>query len=67
MKSDQFSCHESNFNQIAASNKLNEGTYVYLCLIHVAIWQKPTKFCKATILQINKFKKNKLIFCFFDN
>ena len=59
MKSDQFSFHENNFNQIAASNnKLNEGTYVYLCLIHVALWQKPTKFCKATILQIrNKFKK----------
>ena len=34
-----------------------EGTYVYLWLIHVDIWQKPTKFCKAIILQlkINKY------------
>ena len=37
-----------------------EGTYIYLGLIHVDIWQKPTQYCKAIILQlkINKiFKK----------
>ena len=28
-----------------------EGTYVYLCLIHVAVWQKATQYCKAIILQ----------------
>ena len=28
-----------------------EGTHVYLWLIHVDVWQKPTKFCKAIILQ----------------
>ena len=22
-----------------------EGTYVYLCLIHVDVWQKPTQYC----------------------
>ena len=33
-----------------------EGTYVYLWLIHVDIWQKTTKFCKSIILQL----KNKL-------
>ena len=34
-----------------------EGTYVYLWLIHVDAWQKPTQHCKAIILQfkINKF------------
>ena len=34
-----------------------EGTYVYLWLIHVDVWQKPTQNCKAIILQlkINKF------------
>ena len=34
-----------------------EGTHVYLWLIDVDIWQKPTKFCKAIILQlkINKY------------
>ena len=31
-----------------------EGTYVYLWLIHVDIWQKTTKFCKAIILQLKK-------------
>ena len=37
-----------------------EGTYVYLWPIHVGIWQKPTQYCKAIILQlrINKLKKN---------
>ena len=36
-----------------------EGTYVYLWLIHVAIWKKLTQYCKAIILQlkINKLKK----------
>ena len=29
-----------------------EGTYVYLWLIHVDIWHKPTNFCKAIILQL---------------
>ena len=36
-----------------------EVTYVYLWLIHVDIWQKPTQYCKASILQlkINKLRK----------
>ena len=36
-----------------------KGTYVYLWLIHVAVWQKPTQNCKVVILQlkINKFFK----------
>ena len=29
-----------------------EGTYVDLWLIHVDVWQKPTQFCKALILQL---------------
>ena len=28
-----------------------EGTYVYLWLVHVVVWWKPTKFCTAIILQ----------------
>ena len=34
-----------------------EGTYVYLWLIHVDVWQKPTQYCKAIIIQLkmNKF------------
>ena len=31
-----------------------EGIYVYLWLIHVEVWQKTTKFCKAIILQLKK-------------
>ena len=36
-----------------------EGIYVYLWLIHVGVWQKPTQYCKAIILQlkINTFEK----------
>ena len=38
-----------------------EGTYVYLRLIHVDVWQKPTLYCKAIILlQINNFFKDSL-------
>ena len=34
-----------------------EETYVYLQLIHFEVWQKPTQYCKAIILQlkINNF------------
>ena len=31
-----------------------EGTYVYLWLIHVDVWQKPTQFCKSIILQLKQ-------------
>ena len=33
-----------------------EGIYVHLWLIHVEVWQKTTKFCKAIILQLKKKK-----------
>jgi len=44
-----------------------EGTNVSLWLIPIDVWQKPTLFCKAIILQlkINKFKikkENSLLF-----
>ena len=32
-----------------------ERIYVYLWLIHIDIWQKTTKLCKAIILQLKKF------------
>ena len=35
-----------------------EGTYVYLWLIGVDVWQRPTQYCKAIILQFKK-KKNR--------
>jgi len=35
-----------------------EGTYVYLWLIHVDVWQKPTQYCKAVIPQLKINKKN---------
>ena len=28
------------------------GTYVYQWLIHVDVWQKTAKYCKATTLQL---------------
>ena len=37
-----------------------EGTYVYLWLIQVDVWQKSTYYCKVIIflLKINNFLKN---------
>ena len=29
-----------------------EGTYVYLWLVHVDVWQKPIQYCKAIIHQL---------------
>ena len=39
-----------------------EGTHLYLRLIHVAVWQKPTQHYKAVIFQlkISKLKKKRL-------
>ena len=35
------------------------GTYVYLWLIHVDVWQQMPKFCKAVLLQLkNNHIKN---------
>ena len=38
-----------------------EGIHVYLWLIHVDVWRKPTQYYKAMILQfkINKTKEQK--------
>ena len=38
-----------------------EGTYVYLWLIHVDVWQKSNQYCKAIInyLKINKYNYKK--------
>ena len=38
-----------------------EGTYVYLWLIHVDVWQKLTQYCKTIILklEINLLKTTK--------
>ena len=39
-----------------------EVTYAYLWLIHVDVWEKPTEFYKAIILQLkNKFKTKKQV------
>ena len=35
-----------------------EGTYVYLWLIHIVVWQKTTQHCKGTILQFKKKGKS---------
>ena len=36
-----------------------EGTYIYLWQVHLDVWQKPTQFCKAIILQLKKNEKKK--------
>ena len=38
-----------------------EGTYV-LWLIHVDVWQKPTQYCKAIILQLKIIYVKKIFF-----
>ena len=36
-----------------------EGTFVYLWLIHVDVWQKQTQYCKIIILQLKIIKLKK--------
>ena len=46
--------------EVAESFK-KEGTYVYLWLFHVNVWQKPTQYCKAIILQLKiNLKRQKI-------
>ena len=35
----------------------HEGGGVYLWLIHVDVWQKPTQYCKAIIFQLKNTSK----------
>ena len=42
---------------------MKEGMYVYLWLIHVDIWQKPTQYCKAIILQLKINLRKKSVHC----
>ena len=37
--------------------EVQKGIYIYLWLIHVEVWQKTAKFCKAIILQLKKKKR----------
>ena len=37
------------------------GDIVYLWLIHIDVWQKPTQHCKAIILQLKKRIKKTFI------
>ena len=36
-----------------------EGTYIYLWLIHVDTWWKPTQYCKPIIFQLKIFFEKK--------
>ena len=36
--------------------------YVYLWLVHDVVWQKPTQYCKAVILQLKKYFFKKVNF-----
>ena len=40
-----------------------EGIYIYLWLIHVVVWQKPTQYYKAIILQLKKKKETTKMPC----
>ena len=49
---------QSNYPTIKSEQSwLVEGIYVYIELIHFAVWQKLTQLCKATILQSKLIKK----------
>ena len=37
-----------------------EGTYVYLWLIHVGVWQRPTQYCNYPLI-----KNKRRVFFFF--
>ena len=42
-----------------------EGTYVYLWLMHVDVWQKPTQYCKTVTLQLKVNKRKKKLALIF--
>ena len=40
----------------------NGGTNVYLWLIHVDAWKKPSQYCKIIMIQLNDLIKKKEIY-----
>ena len=47
------------YQGVGGGREVQEGGDIYLWMIHVDVWRKPTQYCKAIILQlkINKLKK----------
>ena len=45
---------------LRVGGRFKEGTYIYLWLIHVDVWQKPTHYYKAISLQV-KINRLKII------
>ena len=47
---------------VGGGRQVQEGggiyIYIYLLMIHVDVWQKPTPYCKAIILQLKLNFKN---------
>ena len=48
----------NNRNREVGGRFKKDGTYVYLWLIHVDVWQKSNQYCKAIILQLKIIKNN---------
>ena len=44
-----------------------KGTHVYLWLIHVDVWQKPTQYYEAIILQLKIDKLKKILIALSSN
>ena len=46
---------ESSWHGVGVGGRFKrEETYLYLWLIRVVVWQKPTQYCKVIILQLKK-------------
>ena len=48
------------YQGVGGGREVQEGGDIYLWMIHVDVWWKPTQYCKAIILQlkINKIFKS---------
>ena len=42
------------WDELGGGSFKREGTHICLCLIRVDVWQKPTQYCKASILQAGR-------------
>ena len=40
---------------VGGGREVQEGGDIYLWLIHADLWQKPTQYCKAIVLQLKFF------------
>ena len=60
---DREAWHAATYGVAKSQTRLSDWTELNWWLIHIEVWQKTTKFCKAITLQLKKYIFKKVLWC----